>query len=359
MVYAKVIGVCSNCHTMHYSQNGTQEPEWGDEGPYGYLLTKDCLGCHTATDGGTWKDPVTGAPIVYNLSEPSYGIEYNGVKQGLAGGNFYWVEHLDDTRGHNIFPGNPDDNLAIAPGEAWAYSPDGCGSNSCHSNLDRPFQASQSFDPIHGYLNGRYGCRGCHMVSGYNRFSQIKSWHHANDSGPVVDSKEEGWFRFLSGHYSGYEHGVAGIEDDDWQYTYSKSDHNEYLGKQVASGTGSFVSIGANTMTAFCCGCHGVFHVKKSAGEWIRHPVDRIIPITNGYELYTEYDPLVPVARPDLTGWTGPRATVNQGGTVQKDMVMCLSCHRAHGSPYPDILRWDYSTIMDEKGCITCHTTKK
>lgn len=44
---------------------------------------------------------------------------------------------------------------------------------------------------------------------------------------------------------------------------------------------------------------------------------------------------------------------------------MCLSCHRVHGSEYPDILRWDYSKMIagdpgDEEGngCFVCHTTK-
>ncbi|MGA1795635.1 MAG: cytochrome c3 family protein [bacterium] len=72
----------------------------------------------------------------------------------------------------------------------------------------------------------------------------------------------------------------------------------------------------------------------------------------------TWYDPLAPVARPDLTGWTGPSPLVNEGGTEQKDMVMCLSCHRAHGSPYPDMLRWDYDALVAGKGCYTCHTAK-
>lgn len=357
-IRAKVTGQCSSCHTMHYSQGGAQPSDGGAGGPYEYLLTNDCLGCHSASDGATWKDPVTGAPIVYNQSPPSYGDSYGEINQGLAGGNFYWVAQVDDTRGHNIFPGNPDDNLDKAPGEVYLGSVSGCGTNACHNNLDQPFQASAAFEPQHGYLNGRYGCRGCHMVSGFNKFSQITTWHHADDSDTVSDSAEEGWFRFLAGHFSGYEYGVSGIEDDDWQYTCSSTDHNEYLGKQVASGTGGFVSIGANTITAFCCGCHGKFHEKQQDGVWIRHPIDKLIPILNGYGAYTTYDPLAPVARPDLTGWTGPSPLVNEGGTEQKDMVMCLSCHRAHGSPYPDMLRWDYDALVVGKGCYTCHTAK-
>ncbi len=200
------------------------------------------------------------------------------------------------------------------------------------------------------------------MVSGFNKFSQIKTWHHADDSDPVADSPEEGWFRFLSGHYSGYQYGVSGIEDDDWQYSNSASDHNEYLGAQKPSGSGSFNSMQANTMTAFCCGCHGKFHVKERSGNWIRHPADKKIPIQGEYGSYTQYDPLTPVARPSLTGWTGPSSSVNKGGTVTEDMVMCLSCHVAHGSAYDDLLRWDYSTMNagggGSGGCFTCHTEK-
>ena len=48
-------------------------------------------------------------------------------------------------------------------------------------------------------------------------------------------------------------------------------------------------------------------------------------------------------------------------------IVTCISCHRAHGSPYPDLLRWDYNTDTDvmsagnsagNVGCFICHTTK-
>ena len=92
--------------------------------------------------------------------------------------------------------------------------------------------------------------------------------------------------------------------------------------------------------------------------EHVAISIDKRIPILNGYGAYTTYDPLAPVARPDLTGWTGPSPLVNEGGTEQKDMVMCLSCHRAHGSPYPDMLRWDYDALVAGKGCYTCHTAK-
>ncbi len=52
-------------------------------------------------------------------------------------------------------------------------------------------------------------------------------------------------------------------------------------------------------------------------------------------------------------------------GKVSSPIVTCLSCHRAHGSPYADLLRWDYDTMIagnagdaTGKGCFVCHTTK-
>lgn len=45
-------------------------------------------------------------------------------------------------------------------------------------------------------------------------------------------------------------------------------------------------------------------------------------------------------------------------------MVFCLSCHRAHGSPYPDMLRFDYSEMQaggggaTGTGCFKCHSAK-
>ena len=107
---AKIAGeLCSTCHTMHNSQNGTDmiyDASYdAGTGPYPNLLrVNGCLGCHAATDGSTWQG-IGGAPIVFNTSPPLYGARYKDeAYQGLAGGNFYWV-YTDDTKGHNVFPG--------------------------------------------------------------------------------------------------------------------------------------------------------------------------------------------------------------------------------------------------------------
>ena len=332
---ARVTGECANCHTMHNSQDG-QLINTG--GPYDTLLVDNCVGCHSSNTSSTiYKIGSATVPVVnYTGGTPT---EY------LAGGNFWWVATSGgntDTKGHNVLGiSGPDSNLSDgAPGNAF-----GC-TGSCHISL----AIEQSVVPELGS-----GCEGCHLAP----------THHANDEGPVVDDNPpgEGWYRFLSGHYSGDGYGVSGIEDNDWQATKGSGDHNEYMGfADVHNESAAFYNLN-NVVTAFCGGCHGNFHEENAsspgASPWIRHPSDAVLPASGEYAGYTLYDPQVPVARPDLTGWTGPRETVTPG----IDMVMCLSCHRPHGSPNDDLLRWDYAGMIagggsNESGCFVCHTAK-
>ncbi len=114
--------------------------------------------------------------------------------------------------------------------------------------------------------------------------------------------------------------------------------------------------------TTFCSGCHGGFHGPQSgssgmgsASPWIRHPTDIALPNTgeySGYDPVNNYSVEAPVAWLDT-------ANPSRTGAV----VMCLSCHRAHGSPSPDMLRWDYNNMVaggasKSGGCFTCHTQK-
>ena len=348
--WGAVAGQCSNCHTMHNSQ-GAEPMAYELSGstfaakaePNAQLLITDCVGCHTATDGGTWQDSVTGAPIVHNTAEPSYGATSDGVShQGLAAGNFYWVSR-DDANGHNIFTDDAD--LDGAPGDA-----SGCSNDSCHVNFHSPYTGS-------GFLAGRTACQGCHMVSGVSEPS-VTSWHHAGDGTALVDSADQGWYRMLAGHRNGDGHGVSGIESPDWEHDPSSASHNEYLGIEGDKTDSDGLSTIGDSMTGFCVGCHGDFHVQNDlsggGSPWLRHPADAVIPNSGEFTGYVTYDPLTPVARPALTAVS---ALVTPG----QDMVMCLSCHRAHASPYAKMMRWDYvGGALSEalSGCSNCHSRK-
>jgi predicted CXXCH cytochrome family protein len=314
-----------------------------------YQGNQGCIYCHSSSTSST----------TYTLNPEDYPYDvsseiivpvvvYTGATAPtdyLSGGNFWWVQ-TDDTKGHNIFDTNPDDELTSAPGRAI-----GCtGSGSCHDNL----YEKTAIGP--GGLWDTQACTSCHMV---DDTSGPTGFHHADDSNIVVGSSDydsDGYFRFLKGHMSGGHVGVCGIEDDDWGSTSSPTDHNEYLGYSGSKvNSGYFANFGyRHTMTAYCGGCHGNFHISSlsaSGGDWIRHPAGAVLPDSGEIALYTIFDPDAPVARPDLTGWTGPDSTVTPG----TDLVNCLSCHRAHGSPFPNMLRWD-STAAD--ACATCHTLK-
>ncbi|MCP4707664.1 MAG: cytochrome c3 family protein, partial [Planctomycetes bacterium] len=176
-----------------------------------------------------------------------------------------------------------------------------------------------------------------------------------SDGGVIGEA--EGWYRFLGDHQNG-TYGVQGIEDSDWEQNISASDHNEYKGSATSPYN--------HSLSRWCSGCHYNFHevngTNYQSNEWYRHPVNTALPGGGEYADYTAYPltgPVAPVARPDLGTFTGSSAVVRPGA----DQVFCLSCHRAHGSPYPDMLRWNYDAIISGSGastdgCFACHTGK-
>ncbi len=351
-VLAKVKGPCSNCHTMHNSQNGEQVyTETARPGGPGYSLLKTkCISCHSSTDNSPTKyigESVV--PVVYNTVEPI---------NLTAGGNFYYVQSLGDGYGHNVI--SIDATLSSAPGASETGV--GCGFEGCHKSL-ASIRLGPGADWFLNPLRGN-GCIGCHVPK-----------HHAPDPAPGGVVKEEnGCYRFLTGpcwvfpnppHCS--RPGVEGIEDSDWELTVSPTDHNEYRDTNKPAAPYSPGYTNPQGISDFCAGCHRDYHSwdlygggarnRNENGSWLRHPAgDREIPNSGEYAAYTVYNPQAPVSRPVLT-------VVSNTVTPGVDRVMCLSCHRAHGSPYPDMLRWNYEEMIagdstKSGGCFTCHTQK-
>jgi hypothetical protein len=315
-------GACSDCHTMHNSQDGNLVAEDFEgnplEVPYSFLLVSTCVGCHSS-DGSS---PVVSVafrntPIVNNLSEPL------GT---LAGGNFYYLSG-GDTLGHNVFSSNPDEVLGDAPpggdfpeGGTYAGQMRCAGTRGCHGSNGGHGEA-----PADDQLYAVYGA------------------HHGNASstdGSTVGNS----YRFL--------YGIQGLEDDDWEQDNVNTSHNEYMGSVGFSDTTS--------INFFCGECHGDYHDSSgvgSASPWLRHPTDVALPAgTMEYAQYTTYSMLAPVARADPFN-VQDTTEVTPGA----DIVMCLSCHRAHASPYYKLMRWDFrSSDLDTalSGCAVCHTNK-
>ncbi len=105
----------------------------------------------------------------------------------------------------------------------------------------------------------------------------------------------------------------------------------------------------------YCIVCHADFcgsENQQSDAGWIRHPTDSPLPMFGEYAGYEVYRKDVPVSYPD------PNKPERDSARV-----MCMSCHRPHGTPYPYLLRWDYSKVVagsgdNSTGCFACHTGK-
>jgi predicted CXXCH cytochrome family protein len=176
-------------------------------------------------------------------------------------------------------------------------------------------------------------------------------------------------YRFLMG-VKGYENNGT----KKWE-NFDQNNHNEYFGAITPmSFTGAECNIchtpqgvqpTNNTISGFCGTCHREFHTVQGIGgdtssPFTRHPTDVVLPGSGEYADYNGagnfYSVEAPVARTAVPNSIGN--TVSPG----TDVVMCLSCHMAHASNYPDMLRWDYNTMIagggGSGGCFTCHTTK-
>lgn len=346
---AAVRGKCVNCHTMHNSQEGIAMAFTRDASgnisstsvPYNRLLKTDCVGCHTHTGSDTTVTiGQTRIPIVYNTVQPTYPP--NGTSSSsLAGGNFYWVVNKGQQYGHNIYGiAGSDSRFSSAPGRP---SPNTDGCTNCHYTL----------------ATVASGCRGCHTP-----------YHHALGTA-VVSGRDEGWHRFLGsvmqnllGEDIPTPDGVIGIKDPDWEQNPAAAAHNVYQGTSTPYVTRSWIYLDYGTISQKCAGCHADFHNNMESGSaWIRHPSDVAIPNSGEFTGYTTYNPLVPVARPNVAAGDQNFSNVSLGS----DVVTCISCHRAHGSPYPAMMRWGYQDWPGAdshtggaavNGCAVCHTSK-
>ncbi|NTV13064.1 MAG: cytochrome c3 family protein [Desulfobulbaceae bacterium] len=326
---------CGSCHTMHNSQNRTL-PAGSVSGGRGALLINSCYGCHT----GTYV--AGGRPMVLHSSSPIY--QNTGTEIGhntLAGGDFYWVAQGNNLMGHNV-NGFTAQASRTPPGGSKLFdsgNPLSCaGINGCHGDLSITDET----------------------VSMYQS-------HHAVEPSPDPRYREGDPAKSLAFSYR-FLKGIAGYEDTDYEMTVDRADHNQYKG--IARVIES--SIDSKSISYSCARCHGDFHNGSlNAGiwddgggttfgdPWIRHPVDYDMAGLSGeYAGYGnpdgDYNIATPVGSIDISA---VKATVTGAGNA---IVVCVSCHRAHGSPYEYSLRWDYKSWPSAgyNGCGDCHTAK-
>ena len=159
----------------------------------------------------------------------------------------------------------------------------------------------QGLTPPGGAALDDFGCLSCH------------------------DAHDNGNFRNLKKKINGYETLVEADGDPNYQ-------QNVYI-----SGINNF-----------CGACHERFNRtsnSRGARGWRQHPVG--ITIAGAQHA-------------DFNHWSGLSDRITQAEYPSGNstdlygaQVICLSCHRAHASPYKNALRWDYS--QNVRGCLECH----
>lgn len=359
---ARIKGNCTNCHTMHNSQNNMPMNYDGSSVPNVNLTRGTCFGCH-AQGGGTPTVNVGGSIIPQVMHSSA---------THLAGGNFGYITGLAgsgaaDNKGHNISGLTGIDQTLYAP-PGGIYNVGG-PSHVLGNTVNTTTLTCAGNNGCHGYRH--YGTGGDDVY----RVKGISEAHHNNVDGQLNQpTKPANSYRFLMA--------VQGLESPDWEENISISNHNEYyalsapvqLGCSAPAvkchvGAGGLTQPPNGSMSQFCATCHGNFHTltttesdgigSSTFSPFIRHPTDLSLPASGEYADYTIYNINAPVAR--LTVPAASSSVVTPGS----DAVMCLSCHVAHASDYPDMLRWDYTAmnagnggVASGTGCFVCHTTK-
>jgi len=325
--------ICNNCHTMHYSEGGQipsqaegypQNAQTG--GPFDYLLIREnitdlCLECHM-------NNQYAGAPSVYNTNPASDAVI-------LPGGDFGYNASISTTSlpgtspgGHNPYgsPTNPSVNFQPSPdGGVTGLFPPG------NSTTMSSFQCTDCHTAVHGPLNAPHGAYPYRLLG-----TTINGLNTAS-----VDSiLSVAWVLSASSTI------IAGTDGANLAMSIGSTNHNVYRGG----------------FSEWCSACHPNFHSESNTDPWVwdatnsafvRHPTNIIETqnITSGYKSGATYDynyPLVIV--------NGTYQTYQTPGTLgSSDKIMCLSCHEAHGTAYPNALRWNPSVPSATTQCNKCH----
>lgn len=311
--WAAVSGSCVECHTMHSSQDGSTMGSSATG--MAHLTINNCIGCHTNGGLGGVAPVVDGT---YNQDSCAGGT----FKEGVGG-------VASDAGVHNVdiaLPTLGEDETLIAtniPGLSG-------GMNSGKGDQD-----AQALT-----CAGRNGCHGDARVDGND--AGIMGFHHGAKEG----------YRYLQ--IASTQDAVLGIGAADWEAGISGS-------ATGANGEHNIYSSDANAgINKLCANCHPDFHSLSNTSDgsnWLRHPTDNDIPTTSGWTATVNYREN-PFAFSDVTGMDPGTAY-----TVSGAQVACVSCHRAHGTPYDDLLRWDYTAQVAGStvsyGCLGCHNKQR
>ena len=335
------VAECNGCHSMHAPNQA------GSNLLIGIDASSTCLTCHEkAGDTGPSGYHISTAPADMPTGVPP--------KHRTPGGDFGWLKkgysfavrgttnnEAAETHGHNIVASAnayiADPVNTIAPGGAFVANQLGC--QSCHDPHGRGRRAGTDAVPTFSVPSA--GVAGL----------PIKGSGSYKTSAAPDGSAAVGIYRILA--YPGYL-GAAGVTWGGWPIAVAPNTYNQTeAAVQVRVAYGG---TGTNTWANWCSSCHGDMHT--SSGRLV-HPVDQALSggdIANNYNSYvktgdlsgtatTSFTSLVPfaVATSDFSILKGQadNTAATSAGPAGTDKVTCLSCHRAHASAFPEMLRWN------------------
>ncbi len=322
------VAECGGCHSMHAPKAG------GSFLLIGTDPSSTCLTCHE-----------NAAVSSYHISTPSSAMPVGTAPlMRTPGGDFGWLKkgytftvrgtvtnELAETHGHNIVAADyafiADPTNVTAPGGTFSSSQLGC--ISCH-------------DPHSGVRrlsDGTYAKTGGSIIG---------SGSYNNSDTPAA-GQAVGAYRLLRG-LGDTSQGVTfsdSVAIAVAPSTYNQSEATNQV--RVAYG-----SEGENTWGNWCASCHPDNH---STGNYV-HPIDQslgvdIAALYNSYvktgdltgSSATSFTSLVPFAEKtgDIATLKSHASNTNAylNGPSSSDQVTCLSCHRAHASGFPEMLRWN------------------
>jgi predicted CXXCH cytochrome family protein len=318
---AAVQGPCSNCHTMHNSQDGAPMTVDSSATPNAFLTVGTCLACHGYN--GTL---ATGAPNVFGdpdagPSTMTAGGTFLATKVDAAAGDYVKVHNVTDIPWTN------------AEGPFADVDPPGATSGSLGESIRAAGSTTPNFN-----CAGATGCHGDHSQAGSD--AGIRGFHHGS----------------VAYRYCELDGGtdIIGKGSTDWEAGgATATNHNVYSADTTAG------------ISAFCAECHGLFHGTANTGSsspFERHPTNNLLSAATGWNLgnvTVDYNnnPF------SFDGADYTAATTTAAYTTTGARVACVSCHRAHGTPEADILRFDYSAQLaglgGTIGCLGCHERQR
>ena len=343
------VAECGGCHSMH-NPNLTYATDLliGD-GP-----SETCLECHGESGQSS-----------YHVKTPTADLgpgqaPYNET----PGGDFGWLNkdyifvvrnsttyEMGHEFGHNVvapaFDLDVDASNAAAPGGTFASAQLAC--NSCHDQHGQYRRLSTGAVVRGGYFGQALPTAATAPIVGSGSY---------NNSWTPLAGQAVGVYRLLWGAGAS----VDGVTFSGVPLAFAPSSYNRTevtIQTRVSYGVGAAAS-GYASWGNWCATCHPDMH---SSGNYV-HPVDQsmsaLIPVYNAYVSsgdlsgsftgdHTNQGPflsLVPFVKNsgDIATVQGLAGFANNAarlaGPADGDQVSCLSCHRAHATGFPWMLKW-------------------